>query len=258
MTKAKDKGRLPPFVPLLKDTMKTPAWRALSHGARSLYTSLKARYNVTIHNNGKLYLSERDAHKELRSGLNEIVRWYRELQHFGFIVQTRGGTIGLNGKGTAAHWRLTELGYLRDLPTRDFERWDGTPFKKTAKSSFKKTAESGYHKRTRKTESRYGKPYHSVTENRNITLLGKTVTPRKASVTENHNMVGDRGVTENHNITSYTTTYPSLRLNPCTPPTPEPLPPTMAALSEVMEPVAGCSCSDQSTCGDGKGRARRP
>jgi hypothetical protein len=31
------KGRLPPFVPVLKDTVKTAAWKALSHGARSFY-----------------------------------------------------------------------------------------------------------------------------------------------------------------------------------------------------------------------------
>ena len=39
----RDKGRLPPFVPVLKDTMKTAAWKALSHGARSLYVTLKGR-----------------------------------------------------------------------------------------------------------------------------------------------------------------------------------------------------------------------
>jgi hypothetical protein len=43
------KGRLPPFVPLLKDTMKTAAWKALSHGARSLYGTLKGRYNIKLH-----------------------------------------------------------------------------------------------------------------------------------------------------------------------------------------------------------------
>ena len=42
----RDKGRLPPFVPVLKDTMKTAAWKALSHGARSLYVTLKGRYNI--------------------------------------------------------------------------------------------------------------------------------------------------------------------------------------------------------------------
>ena len=37
----KDKGRLPPFVPLLKETLESPAWRQLSHGAKALYVSLK-------------------------------------------------------------------------------------------------------------------------------------------------------------------------------------------------------------------------
>jgi hypothetical protein len=36
MSKSKDKGRLSPFVPLLISTLDSPAWKALSHGARSL------------------------------------------------------------------------------------------------------------------------------------------------------------------------------------------------------------------------------
>ena len=36
-TNRRNKRKLPPFVPLLKDTIKTEAWKALSHGARSLY-----------------------------------------------------------------------------------------------------------------------------------------------------------------------------------------------------------------------------
>ena len=79
----KDKGRLGPFVPLLKDTLDAPAWRAMSHGARSLYVALKRRYNQNNHNNGRLFLSLRDAEKELGSHHNQIVRWYRELQHYG-------------------------------------------------------------------------------------------------------------------------------------------------------------------------------
>jgi hypothetical protein len=31
----------------------------------------------------------------------------------------------------APRWRLTELGYMRDAPTRNFTRWDGQPFKDT-------------------------------------------------------------------------------------------------------------------------------
>ena len=37
------KNRLPPFVPLLIATIDSRAWQALSHGARSLYVSLRRR-----------------------------------------------------------------------------------------------------------------------------------------------------------------------------------------------------------------------
>jgi hypothetical protein len=124
----RDKGRLPPFVPLFINTLDTPAWRAMSHGARSLYAALKRRYNRNIHNNGRLFLSQRSAVEEIGSHHNEIARWYRELQHYGFLRLQTAGFLGVEGKGQAPRWRLTELGYMRDLPTRDFERWDGKKF----------------------------------------------------------------------------------------------------------------------------------
>jgi hypothetical protein len=131
MARHKEKGRLPPFIPLLIDTMNQPAWRALSHGARSLYIALKRRYDVKNHNNGRLILSQRDASAELGSHHNEIARWYRELQHYGFIVMERLPVLRGDGKGTAPRWRLTELGYMHAPPTRDFARWDGTKFKRS-------------------------------------------------------------------------------------------------------------------------------
>jgi hypothetical protein len=83
---SRDKGRLPPFVPVLKDTVKTAAWKALSHGARSLYVTLKAKYNNKLQN--AVYLSTRDAEEELGqySTRRNVMRWFRELQHYGFIV----------------------------------------------------------------------------------------------------------------------------------------------------------------------------
>jgi hypothetical protein len=146
--------RLPPFVPLLKSTLASPAWRAMSHGARSLYVALKAFYNARNHNNGKLFLSTRDAAKTIGSGTEEIVRWYRELQHYGFIVQVTGGCLGSDGEGFAPHWRLTELGYMRDPPTRDFMRWNGVKFR--GKRPVRHTR--------RKTESRTGIPAQGDTE----------------------------------------------------------------------------------------------
>jgi hypothetical protein len=113
---------------MLKDTMKTQAWRSLSHGARSLYMALKCRYNSKLQNG--VYLSTRDAVKEL--SLNQyrtnVLRWFRELQYYGFIVMVSPAHHGVNGHGKAPHWRLTEEGYLGKEPTRDFLRWDGTLF----------------------------------------------------------------------------------------------------------------------------------
>jgi hypothetical protein len=117
------RNRLPPFVPLLLDTLDASAWRAMSHGARSLYVALRRRFGTQWHNNGRIFLSQRVAAKEIGSHHNEIARWFRELQHYGFIVMTTPGHLGVEGRGKAPRWRLTELGCMREVPTRDFVRW---------------------------------------------------------------------------------------------------------------------------------------
>jgi hypothetical protein len=131
----KDKGRLPPFVPLDVEVMKSPAWRATSFGARWLYVHLKRRWSYKQQNNGRLFLSHRDAQAEIGGNRDSISRWFRELQHYGFIVMTSAGCLGLDGKGKAPHWRLTELpapggrnGSTLMLATKDFLKWTGTKF----------------------------------------------------------------------------------------------------------------------------------
>jgi len=102
--KREETERLPPFVPLLIDTMDTPAWRALSHGAKALYVAIRRRYHRKIHNNGRLFLSQRLAAKELASHHNEIARWFRELQYYGFIEMTRPGGLGdFSNGGRSTH-----------------------------------------------------------------------------------------------------------------------------------------------------------
>jgi hypothetical protein len=132
--------RLPPFVPVLIDTLDQPAWRAMSLGARHLYIALKRRYSANTHNNGRLFLPQRKAAEELGSHHNEIARWFRELQHFGFIIMQKPGCLGVEGKGQAPRWRLTELGYMKDPPTREYARWDRTPFVDRIKSRAGKPA----------------------------------------------------------------------------------------------------------------------
>jgi hypothetical protein len=125
-------GRLPPFVPILRGTLNTPAWKATTYGARALYIALKRFLNENIGNNGnngKIYRSDRDAAEDLGTGSpGSVVRWFRELEHYGFIVKTAEGCLGVDGDGTAPHWRLTECACDGNAPTRDFEKWDGVLF----------------------------------------------------------------------------------------------------------------------------------
>jgi hypothetical protein len=120
------RGKLPPFVPLYKATMKTPAWRATSQGAKALYVVLRWRYNRNLGNH--VYVSTRVAAEELGSDKDSVCRWFHELEHYGFIVMISPGGAGANGMGKAPHWRLTEENYLGRAATRDFETWDGTKF----------------------------------------------------------------------------------------------------------------------------------
>jgi len=125
----KYKGRIPDsFFWVLQATVKSEAWKALSHGARSLYAILMRRYNLNLQN--AVWVSSRDAEEELgrHSNRHNIQLWFRELQHYGFIVMVRPAHHGVNGHGKAPHWRLTDQWYLAKAPTRDFSAWDGSPF----------------------------------------------------------------------------------------------------------------------------------
>jgi hypothetical protein len=158
------KQKSPPFVMITKEVLDAPAWKAMSHGARSLYVALKRRYSQNFKNNGHIHLSQRKAIKEIGAGFSEIGRWFRELQYYGFIVMIEPGCLGVEGKGRAPHWRLTEVAYMRgtsskgmqDMPTRDFAHWNGDRFSRHHAGGDDKI----------KTESRSRKPEHPAPENR--------------------------------------------------------------------------------------------
>jgi hypothetical protein len=128
------KGHLPPFVPLTRTTLASPAWKELSYGARSLYVVLRSYLRVDNLNNGKVFRSYRHAAADLgTNSTRSVQRWFRELDHYGFIAMTTGSCLGIDGEGIAAHWRITECPSFDSkgthiAPTRDFERWDGTLF----------------------------------------------------------------------------------------------------------------------------------
>jgi hypothetical protein len=176
-----------PFVPLRTDIMKAPAWRRTSHGAKYLYVLLRSKLSNDHSSNGKLFLSYRNAQKEMRSGFASIAGWFRELQHYGFIVMTSPGCLGFEGRGKAPHWRLTEVGTAADpLPTNDFNRWDGAKFK------------------NQKSKPRYRNAQRTATEKHS----GRV--PRKAygtlpTATEKRSISTNGTVTETDSISSLTT-----------------------------------------------------
>ena len=124
------KGRLPPFVPLIRTTLASPAWKQLSWGSRNLYVVLRGYLRHDNLNNGKVFRSCRDAADDLGTkSTRSVLRWFRELEHYGFIVMTTGGCLGVDGDGIAPHWRITECPTFdakgnQIAPTRDFERGD--------------------------------------------------------------------------------------------------------------------------------------
>jgi len=119
------------FVPLFYETLTSRAYRQLSFGARALFTALRMK---CVKNNGHVYLSQRDAAEALgNKDRNAIANWFRELQHYGFTVQTEAAALGIEGKGKAPHWRITDMptrnGNGEVIPaTKEFLHWDGVLF----------------------------------------------------------------------------------------------------------------------------------
>ena len=164
---------------------------------------------------GGLYLSYRMAAKEIGSHPGQIARWYEELQYYGFIVMTTPGSLGVEGKGKAPHWRLTELGYLGEFPTRDYEKWDGKSFRANNSQKFG----------NQKTESRSGKPIQGVPESQH-SGVAESRTPSAETVAESRHIESPTGVAESQHIsrlaissslslftlfTLFTSLFPTLR-----------------------------------------------
>jgi len=179
------------FTPMMHETAKAPAFKQLSFGARALFLALKMR---CVKNNGHVYLSQRDAEEELGQGSrNDIANWYRELEHYGFIVKTEAACLGVNGRGKAPHWRITDMptrgggGEIKD-PTKNFQDWDGTVFEPHVRPSWKWNArkQAALEKQNRDVEARVdvtSVPLVDVTFAPLEPERGSNVTPMQANPT---------------------------------------------------------------------------
>jgi DNA-binding transcriptional MocR family regulator len=122
------------YLKLHLDILDAPAWRATSAGARLLYIALRRRHNSKHNNNGDIFISQREAAKELNLSRPTVAKSFQELEHYGFIVMTSAACLGVDGRGKAPHWRLTELDTATGPATMDFTRWNGIRFKRKKRS----------------------------------------------------------------------------------------------------------------------------
>lgn len=98
------------FTKMLRSTMETRAWRALSPVAQALYPWLKLEWKgPRYNNNGKIRLSVRQAAKCLGVSINTAGKGFHELQAKGFIVMTAFGYLGVEGMAKSSTYELTEL-----------------------------------------------------------------------------------------------------------------------------------------------------
>jgi hypothetical protein len=117
-----------PFVAIPKAIMATPAWRAMTPEGRLLWIELRGWLRNDGLNNGKVRLSCRGGAEAIGLHKDTIAHRFVELEHFGFLRKTAEGFLGSDGRGIAAKYRFTDLAHGTHAATRDYEKWDRSPF----------------------------------------------------------------------------------------------------------------------------------
>lgn len=119
------------WTQMLRSTMETPAWRALTTTGQALYPWLKMEWKgAKFNNNGDISLAVRTAAERIGCGRDTAARGFHDLQAKGFLLLTSHGRMGVEGKGTAPTYEITELAmrgeqsgkklYLHWRPGHDF------------------------------------------------------------------------------------------------------------------------------------------
>lgn len=110
--RTRDKRGTPPehFCKMIRTTMETPAWQALSTAAQSLYPWLKLEWRgPKFNNNGALQLPVRQAAMKLGVMPNTVSSAFHDLQARGFLVITAPARLGIEGDASAPMFEITEL-----------------------------------------------------------------------------------------------------------------------------------------------------
>jgi hypothetical protein len=97
-----------------------------SVGARAAFFEMQSNYNTNRQNT--VFLSARTGSKKLNVGAKTVLKWLRELEHYGFIVAVQRAHLGVHGAGKVTLYRLTDRYHAGKPPTYDFQNWDGVIF----------------------------------------------------------------------------------------------------------------------------------
>jgi len=101
------------FIPLVGSVLSSEAWRHLSPLGRALLIELMGlikNWKWPPENNGRVFLSVRDAASALQCSVRSAREGFYELQRLGFIVVVELGHLGAEGHGKATYYRLTMCG----------------------------------------------------------------------------------------------------------------------------------------------------
>lgn len=119
MAKKDKRGNTANFCKLDNWVFDHPSYRSLKVGPRALLWELIRLYNG--YNNGRIFLSHRDAANRLCCNRNTVSDYYRQLEEAGFLVKTKGHCLGPSGVGQANHYALSHLGVDGKRPTLEFK-----------------------------------------------------------------------------------------------------------------------------------------
>ncbi|HRT81543.1 MAG TPA: hypothetical protein P5127_00110 [Oscillospiraceae bacterium] len=84
------KNRLPPFVAIMKEMLRSKAWQEIGHAARVAYIHLRAKC-VTPNNHDEVTLSYKEMEKIMQR--RSFARAIKELEQHGFIVKRQSGGL---------------------------------------------------------------------------------------------------------------------------------------------------------------------
>ncbi|WP_417240594.1 helix-turn-helix domain-containing protein [Celeribacter halophilus] len=128
----RNEARQPQFAKWIKAHRMLPAWKALTFPARDAYFHLAVRCMAETavkngkvrNNNGEVFRSLRDLAEDMGCTVKTAGAALADLQAKGWIVCTNPWVRGVDGKGKAAHFRLTMMPTEKRPPTAEPKHWE--------------------------------------------------------------------------------------------------------------------------------------